>query len=199
LFLSRIIGISILAMAKRDSALAVPLTMPPRKSNTTITQSALLAAALLLTVAAQGCARPGSPKDTRAEDEATIRAYSQAYSEASHAKNVDKGMSFYADDALGFGTGSDTTTTKEATRADMEKGFSMPGTISWKTSKVVVARSGDLAYEYGHYTYTTPETDGKTKIRMGNYLLVWTKPPGGDWKISVDTDAEEPPPAPPTK
>jgi len=186
-------------MAKRVSTLAAPLTMLPRKNNASITKSALLAGALLLTVAAQGCARPAAPKDTRAEDEATIRAYSQAYSDASHAKNVDKGMSFYADDAFGFGTGSETTTTKDATRASMQKAFSMPGTISWKTSTVVVARSGDLAYENGRYTYTTPEADGKIKTQMGNYLLVWTKPPGGDWKISVDTDAEDPPPSPPAK
>jgi ketosteroid isomerase-like protein len=173
--------------------------MPPRKSITTIAKSALLTPALLLIVAAQGCAHPDSPKDTRAEDEATIRAYSQAYSEASRTKNLDKGISFYADDALSFSNYSATTTTKEATRADMQKAFSMPGTISWKTSTVVVARSGDLAYEHGRYTYTTPETDGKIKTQMGNYLLVWAKPPGGDWKILVDTDAEEPPPAPPTK
>jgi ketosteroid isomerase-like protein len=186
-------------VAERDSTLAVPLTMPPRKSITTIAKSALLTPALLLIVAAQGCAHPDSPKDTRAEDEATIRAYSQAYSEASRTKNLDKGISFYADDALSFSNYSATTTTKEATRADMQKAFSMPGTISWKTSTVVVARSGDLAYEHGRYTYTTPETDGKIKTQMGNYLLVWAKPPGGDWKILVDTDAEEPPPAPPTK
>jgi ketosteroid isomerase-like protein len=186
-------------MAIRNSKLAVPLTMLPRKNMTTIAKSALLAAALMLIVAAQGCARLDSPKDTRAEDEATIRAYSQAYSEASRTKNLDKGISFYADDTLSFSNYSATTTTKEATRADMQKSFSMPGTLSWKTSTVVVARSGDLAYEHGRYTYTTPETDGKIKTQMGNYLLVWAKPPGGDWKIVVDTDAEEPPPAPPAK
>jgi ketosteroid isomerase-like protein len=186
-------------MAKRDSTLAVLRTLLPRKSIPTITKSALLAVALLPIVGAQGCGRPDSPKDTRAEDESTIRAYSQAYSEASRTKNLDKGISFYADDALSFSNYSVTTTTKEATRAEMQKGFSMPGTISWKTSTVVVARSGDLAYEHGRYTYTTPESGGKIKTQLGNYLLVWTKPPGGEWKISVDTDAEEPPPAPPAK
>ena len=187
-------------MAKRDSTLAVPLTVLPRKSGTTMTKSALLAAALLLTVAAQGCARSTPPKDTRAEDEATIRAYSQALNEAVRSKNVDKAASFYADDTFGFGYGSATTTTKEATRADMQKDFSVPGwTISWKTEGVVVARSGDLAYEHGHYLYTTTEKDGKPEIKTGNYLLVWKKPPGGDWKIAVDTDAEDPPPAAPTK
>jgi uncharacterized protein (TIGR02246 family) len=145
----------------------------------------------------EGCGS-GAPKDTRDEDEATIRAYSAAASQAAHAKDVDKEAAFYADDALAFSNYSATTTTKEAMRADMQKGFSEPGTISWKTSVIEVARSGDLAYEHGRYAYVTTEKDGKSKTQTGNYLLVWRKSPGGDWKIAVDTDTEDPPPAPPT-
>ncbi|MGA8036307.1 MAG: nuclear transport factor 2 family protein [Candidatus Acidiferrales bacterium] len=170
--------------------------MPLRK-NTTITTNAAILAAVLLAFGAQGCAQPAAPKDTRAGDEATIRAYSAAASEAAHAKDVDKEISFYADDALGFSNYSPTTTTKEAMRADMQSSFPAPGTIRWKTSVVEVARSGDLAYEHGRYTYTTPEKDGKNKTQTGNYLLVWRKRPGGDWKIAVDTDTADPPPAPP--
>ena len=145
----------------------------------------------------EGCGS-GAPKDTRAQEEATIRAYSAVASEAAHAKDADKVASFYADDALAFSNYSATTTTKEAMRADTRKSFLDPGTISWKTYVIEVARSGDLAYEHGRYTFTTPEKDGKSKIQTGNYLLVWRKPPGGDWKIAVDTDSEDPPLAPPT-
>ena len=145
----------------------------------------------------EGCGS-GAPKDTRAEDEATIRTYSANVSEAARTKDVDKVASFYADDALAFSNYSATTTTKEAMRADMRKSFSAPGTISWKTSAIEVARSGDLAYEHGRYRFTTTEKDGKSKTQTGNYLLVWRKPPGGDWKIAVDTDSEDPPLAPPT-
>lgn len=144
-----------------------------------------------------GCGS-GAPKDTRAEDEATTRAYSAAASQAAHAKDVDKEAASYADDALAFSNYSATTTTKEAMRADMQKGFSQPGTISWKTSVVDVARSGDLAYEHGRYAYVATEKDGKSKTQTGNYLLVWRKRPGRDWKIAVDTDTADPPPTPPT-
>jgi ketosteroid isomerase-like protein len=172
--------------------------MPLRKNITITANAARPVAALLLALATQGCAQPPAMKDTRAADEATIRAYSQAASEAAHAKDVDKEISFYADDALGFSNYGPTTTTKEAMLAEMKHEFSDPGTIRWKTSTIEVARSGDLAYEHGRYTYTTPEKDGKTKIQTGNYLLVWRKPPGGDWKIAVDTDSEDPPAASPS-
>ncbi len=158
----------------------------------------VLVFAVITTFLVEGCGS-GVPKDTRAEDEATIRAYSAIASEAARTKDVDKVASFYADDALSFSNYSaTTTTTKEAMRVDLRKSFSDPGTISWKTSAIEVVRSGDLAYEHGRYTYTTTEKDGKSKTQSGNYLLVWRKPPGGDWKIAVDTDTEDPPLAPPT-
>jgi uncharacterized protein (TIGR02246 family) len=157
----------------------------------------VLVFAAIATFLVQGCGG-GAPKDTRAEDEATIRAYSATASEAARTKDADKLVAFYADDALAFSNYSATTTTKEAMRADVRNEFSAPGTISWKTSVIEVARSGDLAYEHGRYTYTSTEKDGKSKTQTGNYLLVWRKPPGGDWRIAVDTDSEDPPLAPPT-
>ena len=157
----------------------------------------LLVFAASATFLVEGCGS-GAPNDTRAQDEATIRAYSAAASQAAHAKDVDKVASFYADDALAFSNYSATTTTKEEMRADTRKSFLDPGSLSWKTSVIEVARSGDLAYEHGRYTFTTPEKDGNLKTQTGNYLLVWRKPPGGDWKIAVDTDTADPPLAPPT-
>jgi ketosteroid isomerase-like protein len=74
----------------------------------------------------EGCGS-GAPKDTRAEDEATIRAYSVTAREAARTKDVDKVTSFYADDALAFSNYSATTTTKEAMRADLRNAFSAPG------------------------------------------------------------------------
>jgi uncharacterized protein (TIGR02246 family) len=174
--------------------------MPPRKNIAAITNAALLAAALMLAAAVQGCAQPAALKDTRAEDEAAIRAYSQAMNDAVRAKDADKTASFYADDAFAFGGGDPTTTSRAAARAGMDRDFSDKGwTIDWKTDAVVVARSGDLAYERGHYTLTFADKAGKPATKTGNYLLVWKKPPGGDWKVAVDTDSEDPPPAPPAK
>jgi uncharacterized protein (TIGR02246 family) len=174
--------------------------MQPRKNIVATTKATILAVALLVASAVQGCAPPAAPKDTRAEDEAAIRALSQRFNDAVRAKDADKAASFYADDAFAFGGGEPTTTTREAARAGMLGSFSDTGwTIDWKTDAVVVARSGDLAYERGHYTLKFEEKDGKSATKTGNYLLVWKKPPGGDWKVAVDTDAEDPPSAPAAK
>ncbi len=174
--------------------------MPPRKNIAAITNAALLAATLLLGAAGQGCAHAAAPKDTRAEDETAIRAYSRAFNDAVRAKDADKAASFYADDAFAFGGGEPTTTSREATLAGMQSDFSDKGwTIDWNTDAIMVARSGDLAYERGHYLYTFTGSDGKPGTQTGHYLLVWKKSPGADWKIAVDTDSADPPPAPPAK
>jgi hypothetical protein len=86
----------------------------------------VLVFAALATFLVEGCGSE-APKDTRADDDATIRAYSATASEAARTKDVDKVASFYADDALAFSNYSATTTTKEAMRVDLRKSFSDPG------------------------------------------------------------------------
>jgi ketosteroid isomerase-like protein len=171
-----------------------------RIGNSACRKSVLRVAFILGTLALAACNVNPRPTDTRAEDEATIRLYSQAASNAAGAKDFDKLFSFYADDAIAYNNGGPTETTKEAMRADAQNSLADPGTtISWKTAAAVVARSGDLAYERGHYIYTSGGKEGKVKTQTGNYVLVWQKLSGGTWKIVSDMDTADPPIAPPAK
>lgn len=161
--------------------------------------SLALIGTLVLSLASVACTFTRETKDTRATDEATIRSYSQAASDAARDKNVDKLVSFYADDAIGYNSDGPTLTTPEAIRADAQQGLSVPGsTLTWKTAAVVVARSGDLAYERGRYAYTyvaSQKDGGGTRTQTGNYVLVWQKRPGGTWKIVSDMDTADPQPS----
>ncbi|MGB8838184.1 MAG: DUF4440 domain-containing protein, partial [Candidatus Acidiferrales bacterium] len=62
-----------------------------------------------------------------------------------------------------------------------------PG-LSWQTTSVEVARSGDLAYETGTYVFSTIDKKGKTQEQKGKYVVVWKKQTDGAWKVAVDTD-----------
>ena len=109
----------------------------------------------LLPTLATGCG-PGSPQvvqppDTRDDDEVAIRAASKEWSDAEAAKDLPKCLSFYAADAELFRPGSFRATGKEDLRREWEKILAEPGTSSWTTAKIEVARSGDLAYETGIY------------------------------------------------
>ncbi|MGH7983124.1 MAG: YybH family protein, partial [Candidatus Udaeobacter sp.] len=58
--------------------------------------------------------------------------------------------------------------------------------ISWKTAKVEVARSGDLAYTTGTYELTMNDASGKPINDRGKYVEVWKKQADGKWKVVAD-------------
>jgi len=77
----------------------------------------------------------------------------------------------------------------ENIRKGWAEGFAMPGPgLSWRTTAVEVARSGDLAYENGTYDFVTTGKDGKTSDEKGKYLVIWKKQADGAWKVAVDMD-----------
>jgi uncharacterized protein (TIGR02246 family) len=129
------------------------------------------------------------PVDTRAADEAAIRAASAAWSQAAAAKDVDKAVSFYGDGAVVMAPKAPAVHDSENIRKGWAEGFAMPGPgLSWHTTTVEVARSGDLAYENGTYDFVTTGKNGKTSDEKGKYLVIWKKQADGAWKVAVDMD-----------
>jgi ketosteroid isomerase-like protein len=157
---------------------------------------AALACTLATALLVQGCSEtntasvaPAAPVDTRAADEAAIRAASAAWSSASQSKDLDKIVSFYAPDGVALPDGAPI----EPDLASIRHGWSgltdaKDVSLGWKTTKVEVAKSGDIAYEYGTYHFDVTAKDGKVTTRSGKYVLAWKKQPEGTWKVAVDTD-----------
>jgi uncharacterized protein (TIGR02246 family) len=126
---------------------------------------------------------------TRAADEASVRAASVAWSHAATSKDLDKAVSFYADDALQFPNKAPAAKGKENIRKNWAPLLAAPGPgLSWETSSVEVASSGELAYETGTYNFVTTDMKGKTNDEKGKYVVIWKKQSGGTWKVVVDTD-----------
>jgi uncharacterized protein (TIGR02246 family) len=128
-------------------------------------------------------------QQARAADEAAIRAASAAWSQSATAKDLDKAVSFYADDALVLPDKAPAITGNENIRKNWTPLLALPGPgLSWKTSSVVVARSGDIAYETGTYVLATTDKKGKSSDTKGKYVVVWKKQADNSWKVVVDTD-----------
>jgi uncharacterized protein (TIGR02246 family) len=138
-------------------------------------------------------ATPAEPPDTRAQDEAAIRAASKDWAAAAAAKDVNKFVSFYAQDAVVMLTGAPDLKGKPAIQEGIGGMMMDPAfNLSWQTESVEVARSGDLAFEISPYSITT--TDPKTKkpaTERGNGVTVWKKE-NGTWKVRVDAPISEP-------
>jgi ketosteroid isomerase-like protein len=115
-------------------------------------------------------------------DEKAVRDADEAWAKAAATKDVDKTVAFYADDALVLPPNEPMVTTKDGIR-NLWKGFLDSITdISWKATRVEMAKSGDMAALTGTYEMTMK--DG-TKER-GKYCEVWEKKAGGKWKCGSD-------------
>ena len=58
--------------------------------------------------------------------------------------------------------------------------------MSWKATRVEVAKSGDMAYLSGTYEVTMSDAGGKPVSDHGKYLEVWEKQADGKWKCGAD-------------
>jgi uncharacterized protein (TIGR02246 family) len=149
------------------------------------------AAGILL--ACLGCASGGSATDA----EARIRKLDAEWSQAAQERDVDRAVSFWADDATVFPPGSPPVVGKAAIRAFVAKSFQTPGfSISWKTDRVAVSDSGDLAYTSGTNRVTYTGIDGKPATVDGKAVTVWGRTAGGTWKCVIDIWNDAPSPAP---
>lgn len=164
-------------------------------------KQALLRLTLLLPLAmASACAEPApppppaAPPDTRAQDEAAIRAASKDWAAAIQKKDAAAFTSFYGSDAAVLLAGMPTTKGKAAIETmigDMVKDPNFA--LSFTTDDVEVARSGDLAYETGTWQMTS--TDPATKkpaTAKGDFVTVWKKQADGTWKCVVDAPVPGP-------
>ncbi len=162
-----------------------------------LARPAVLAGVLALA----GCAPPAPPPptptpDTRAADEAAIRAAVKEWSAAAQAKDADKFGSFYAEDAALLLENAPDINGKAALREAIGGMMQDPNfALSFEADKVVVARSGDLAYETGSYSMTLSDAKKKPSTQTGHYVVVWQREADGSWKVARDVPVSDPPAA----
>jgi ketosteroid isomerase-like protein len=124
---------------------------------------------------------------TSSATEQTLRDLDAQWSAAAGAKDVEKTVSFYSEDAVVMPPNAPADTTKEAIRKGWQDLLATPGLlISWKTTKLEVAKSGDLAFLSGTYEMTMHDPSGKPINDRGKYVEVWEKQPTGKWKCGTD-------------
>jgi uncharacterized protein (TIGR02246 family) len=142
------------------------------------------AAALgVVIVALTRCVSAGSPADERVQ----ILQLDREWSEAAQIRDVERVLSYWADDAIVLPPGSPPVVGKPAIREFVVKSFQAPDfTISWKTMEVTVSGSGELAYAIGTNRVTFRSPDGKQMTVEGKAVTVWRREKGGSWKCIVD-------------
>lgn len=159
----------------------------------------ILLISLLLLSLTFACQTPAAP-DTRAADENALRNLDEQWSRAAGAKDVEKTISYYTDDAIVMPQNSPPLTSKEQIREMWKSMLGAPSfSGGWKLTKVEVARSGDLGYVSGTYEMTENDASGKPVTDRGKYLEVWKKQADGNWKCNLDMFSSDLPPRAPAE
>lgn len=173
--------------------------MPRSKFQFKVFNSQSILFGLLVLILVSSACQNEMAADTRAADEATIKALDAEWSKAAGARDVDKTVSYYSDDAMVMPSNSPALIGKDAIRA-MWQGMLGPSfSGGWTATKVDVAKSGDLAYVTGTYELSETDASGKPVTDKGKYLEVWKKQADGSWKCVADmfnTNLPAAPPAP---
>lgn len=157
-----------------------------------------IAAGLLVLLSGCAQAPPPPPPDTRAADEKTIRDGEVAWNADWAAKDVEKIVAHYADDATLMVPGAPAMKGKDAIRTGLKPVAADANTaLTFTATSVEVSKGSDIAYTQGTYSMTT--TDGKTKkpvTEKGTYVTVYKKQADGAWKAIQDINTPEAPAAP---
>jgi ketosteroid isomerase-like protein len=110
----------------------------------------------------------------------------EKWSVACMSHQLDKTLSFYADDAVLLAPNSPILSTKKAIRTAWTDMTAPTSAVSWKATKVVAARSGEMAYCYGSYDLSMMDASGKMIKDHGKFVEIWKKQADGSWKCAVD-------------
>jgi uncharacterized protein (TIGR02246 family) len=122
-----------------------------------------------------------------AKEEAAIRATDAQWLAAAKSRDVEKTIAFWSEDATILQPDAPPIAGKAAIRKYVSDAFASPQfSISFAPDTIVVAPSGDMAYEIGHDTMTFRGPGGKTVTAHTQGVVVWRKQPDGAWKAAVD-------------
>ncbi len=149
---------------------------------------------IVVLLVAIGCVRRPDLESERAE----IRSTDAAWAAAAGARDADQAASFLAEDAILMPAHEPAIHGRDAIARWMAQMLANPGSsITWATTDVDVAASGDFAYSIGTNQVQIQMPDGSTITDPGKGLTVWQKHEDGNWKVVLDIFNSDTPLTPP--
>jgi ketosteroid isomerase-like protein len=151
-----------------------------------------LVALSFLVAGSSACQRTCGPDAAHSNvdaEAAAIQSVATEWFKAIAAKDLERTLSFYAPDAQYLAEGRPAASTPEERRKLWVEDYATPGFSSDEaTTKIEVARSGELAYQRGTYLSKAQNEQGRLTATTGKFLVVWRKQTSGDWKAIIDID-----------
>jgi len=145
-----------------------------------------------------GCSSP--PFDSAAEAGKLLKRDAEWAEAAAAGKDVDKIVSYWADDAVVIPQGQPMVEGKDAIRGFVTGSLAIPGfRIHWVSDRVSFSPDGRMAYLRGTNEMTVPGPTGALMTAPGRGITVWRRDSDGQWRCVVDIWNDPPAPTPPAK
>jgi len=147
-------------------------------------------ATLLIVLTTVGCSQ--TKVDKKAEGDKVMQV-SREWSQTIATKDVDKTVSYWADDAFLMQEGQAPLKGKQAIRQMVEESFKIPGfNISWQPQTVEVSDNGDMAYLIENAQVSFNDSTGRIVTINNKAVTIWRKQLDGSWKNAVDISTADP-------
>jgi uncharacterized protein (TIGR02246 family) len=119
--------------------------------------------------------------------ESEIRKLDADWEVAVNARDAEKVVSFYADDAYGLANHRPPAVDKKEIALEWQRILATSNLkLHWQPIHIGVSKSHDVAYDVGSYTLSMTDPAGKAVNVTGKYVVVWKKDTGSQWRIAVD-------------
>lgn len=151
--------------------------------------SAAFASAVLVLSACSG------PRVDIEAETAAIRARGEALVAAESAMDTQAALAFWAPDGIIQGHGVPLMQGQDQLAALYDGFFQAVVEFGSTTTRIEVAASGDMAWEYGINRAVVPGADGPL-LDMGKYVAIWRKMNGVWYVAAVAFSSDAPAPTP---
>jgi len=119
-------------------------------------------------------------------DKTAIRELDREMVDALNARDIDRYLSFFADEAIWMPPNSPAVVGKASIRELVSQLLEIPDyTVTHHPHTIKVSISGDLAYLFYVYEFLVKEAKGETVIERGKDISVFEKI-DGSWKLVID-------------
>ena len=149
-------------------------------------KTAIFKTTLIVTILAGALSCQSEKVDQKAEGEKLMQA-SRDWSKAASARDVEKTLTYWADDATVISAGEPELKGKKAIREMVEGSITDPNfNISWEPISAEISASGDMGYLLENSKITMKDSTGATNIQNFKTVTIWKKQQDGSWKNVVD-------------
>jgi uncharacterized protein (TIGR02246 family) len=120
-------------------------------------------------------------------EEQRIRDLDKEWSAAAASKDAAKTAAFYAEDGALMPFSGPIVNGKAKIQETWAGLMANPGyALHFEPTRIVVAKSHDMAYDIGTFELTMSDDKGKSATIVGKFLVAWKKQKNGEWKVEAD-------------